>query len=74
MSSSDNKESLFGIDFDINAPMNNEVKHQKSRTVMKPGDKYPMVFKAMTRKDFQVEILATFRNFLFPFLSFAFTN
>ena len=74
MSSSDNKESLFGIDFDINAPMNNEVKHQKSRTVMKPGDKYPMVFKAMTRKDFQVEILATFRNFLFPFLSFPFTN
>ena len=74
MSSSGNKESLFGIDFDINAPMNNEVKHQKSRTVMKPGDKYPMVFKAMTRKDFQVEILATFRNFLFPFLSFSFLS
>ena len=59
MSSSDNKESLFGIDSDIDTPMNIEVKHQKSRTVMKPGDKYPMLFKEMTRK---VGILATFRN------------
>ena len=48
MSSSDNKESLFGIDFDIHTPMNIEVKQQKSRTAMKPGDKYPMLFKEMT--------------------------
>ena len=62
MSSSGNKESLFGIDFDIDTPMNSKVKHQKSRTVMKPGDKDPMLFKGMPRKDFQVGILATFRN------------
>ena len=30
MLSSDNKESLFGIDFDIDTSMNIEVKHQKS--------------------------------------------
>ena len=48
MPSSDNKESLFGIDFDIYTPMNIEVKQQKSRTAMKPGDKYPMLFKEMT--------------------------
>ena len=52
MYSSDNKESLFGIDFDIDTPMYIEVKHQKSRTVIKPRDKYPMLFKGMTRKDF----------------------
>ena len=34
MSSSDNKENLFGIDFDIDTPMNIEVKDQKSKTVM----------------------------------------
>ena len=62
MSSSDNKESLFGIDFDIDAPINIEVKHQKSRIIIKPGDKYPMLCKGMTRKTFQVGILATFRN------------
>ena len=48
MSSSNNKESLFGIDFDIDTPMNIEVKHQKSRIVMKSGYKYPMLFKGMT--------------------------
>ena len=52
MSSSDNKESLFGINFDIGTPINIEVKHQKSRTVIKPRDKYPMLFKDMTRKNF----------------------
>ena len=52
MSSSNYKESLFGIDFDIDTPMNIEVKHQKSRTVIEPGDNYPKLFKRMTRKDF----------------------
>ena len=52
MPSSDNKESLFGIDFDIDTPINTEVKHQKSRTFIKPGDEYPLSFKGMTRKDF----------------------
>ena len=52
MSSSDNKESLFGIDFDIDTPINIEVKHQKSRTVIKPGCKCPMLCKGMTRKGF----------------------
>ena len=64
MSSSDNKESLFGIDFDIDTPMNIEVKHQKSRTVMKPGDKYPMLFKGMTRKDFSSWNLSHLQEFL----------
>ena len=31
MSSGNNKESLSGIDFDIDTPMNIEVKQQKSR-------------------------------------------
>ena len=52
MSSSDNKESLFGIDFDMDTPINIEVKHRKSRTIIKPGDKYPMLCNGMTRKDF----------------------
>ena len=43
MSSSDNRESLFGIDFHIDAPMKIEVKHQKSRTVMNSGEKYPVI-------------------------------
>ena len=38
MSSSDNKKILFGIDFDIDTTINIEVKHQKSRTFIKPGD------------------------------------
>ena len=63
-SSSDNKESLFGINFDIDTPMNIEVKHQKSRTVMKPGDKYPMLFKGMTRKDFSSWNLSHLQEFL----------
>ena len=45
VSSSGNKESLFGIDFDIDTPMNIDVKDQKSRTVMKPGDKYPVLLR-----------------------------
>ena len=64
MSSSDNKESLFGIDFDIDTPMNIEVKHQKSRTVMKPRDKYPMLFKGMTRKYFSSWNLSHLQEFL----------
>ena len=52
MSSSDNKENLFGIDFDIDILINIEVTHQKSRTVIKPGCKYPMLCKGMTRKEF----------------------
>ena len=60
MASSDNKEGLFCIDFDIDTPINIGVKHQKSRTVIKPGDKYPTLCKGMTRKE--VGILATFRN------------
>ena len=64
MSSSENKESLFGIDFDIDTPMNIEVKHQKSRPVMKPGDMYPMFFKGMTRKDFSSCNLNHLQEFL----------
>ena len=68
MSSNHNKESLFGIDFDIDTPMNIEVKYQKSRTVsqlaMKPGDKYPMLFKGMTRNDFSSWNLSHFQEFL----------
>ena len=64
MSSSDNKESLFGIDFDIDTPMNIEVKHQKSRTVMKPRDKYPMLFKGMAKKDFLSWNLSHLQEFL----------
>ena len=64
MSSSDNKESLFGIDSDIDTPMNIEVKHQKSRTVMKPGDKYPMLFKEMAKKDFLSWNLSHLQEFL----------
>ena len=52
VTSSDNKESLFGIDFDINTTINIEVKLQKSRAVIKPGDKCPVLFKGMTTKDF----------------------
>ena len=64
MSSSDNKESLFGIDFDIHTPMNIEVKQQKSRTAMKPGDKYAMLFKEMTWKDFSSWNLSHLQEFL----------
>ena len=64
MSSSENKESLFGIDFDIDTHMNIEVKHQKSRPVMKPGDMYPMLFKGMTRKDFSSCNLSHNQEFL----------
>ena len=46
MSSSDNKKSLFGINFDIGTPISIELKHQKSRTVIKARD------KDMTRKNF----------------------
>ena len=52
MSSGDNKENLFDVYVDIDTPINIEVKHQISSTVIKPGDKYPMLFKGMTRKDF----------------------
>ena len=52
MSSVDNKENLFDVYVDIDTPINIEVKHQISSTVIKPGDKYPMLFKGMTRKDF----------------------
>ena len=64
MSSSDNKESLFVIDFDIDIPINIEVKHQKSRTVIKPGDKYPKLCKGMTRKDFSSWNLSHLQEFL----------
>ena len=64
MPSSSNKESLFGIDCDIDTPMKIDVKHLKSRTVMKPGDKYPMLFKGMTRKDFSSCNLSHLQKFL----------
>ena len=64
MPSSDNKESLFGIDFDIDIPINIEVTHQKSRTVIKPGCKYPMLCKEMTRKDFSSWNLSHLQEFL----------
>ena len=64
MSSSENKESLFGIDFDIDTLLNIEVKQQKSRTAMKPGDKYPMLFKEMTWKDFSSWNLSHLHEFL----------
>ena len=64
MSSSDNKESLFGIDFDINTPINIEIKHQKPRTVIKPGDKYPMLCKGLTRKDLSSWNLSHLQEFL----------
>ena len=51
MSSNVNKESLSGIDFDIDTPINIEAKYQNARTFMKPGDKYSMLFKGMTRKN-----------------------
>ena len=35
IASSDNKESLCGINFDIDIPIIIEVKHQNSRTVIK---------------------------------------
>ena len=47
MSSSDNKESLFSIDFDIDIPITIEVKHQNSRSQeinIEPGDKHPVFF------------------------------
>ena len=64
MSSSDSKESLFGIDFDIDTPINIEVKHQKSRTVIKPGDEYPILCKGMTRIDFSSWNLSHLQEFL----------
>ena len=64
MSSSDNKESLFGINFDIDTPLNIEVKHQKSRTVMKPGYKCPTLFKGMTRTGFSSWNLSHVQEFL----------
>ena len=68
MSSNHNKESLFGIDFDIDTPINIEVKYQKLRTVsqlaIKPGDKYPMLFKGMTRNDFSSWNLSHLQEFL----------
>ena len=64
MSSSENKENLFGINFDIDTPMNIEVKHQKSRPVMTPGDMYPMLFKGMTRKGFSSCNLSHLQEFL----------
>ena len=45
MSSGDNKENLFDVYVDIDTPINIEVKHQISSTVIKPGYKYPMLFK-----------------------------
>ena len=63
MSSSDNRESLFGIDFHIDTPMKIEVKHQKSRTVMNSGEKYPMLFKGVTRKDFSSWNLSYLQEF-----------
>ena len=50
MPSSDNKEGLFGVDFDIDTPINIAVKHQKSRTFIKPGDKYPTLCKGRLEK------------------------
>ena len=64
MSSSDNKESLFGIDFDIDTTMNIEVKHQNLKAVIKPGHKYSMLFKGMTRKDFSSWNLSHLQEFL----------
>ena len=64
MSSNDNKKSLFGIDFDIDTPINIEIKHQKSRTIIKLGDKYLMLCKGMTRKDFSSWNLSHLQEFL----------
>ena len=64
MSSGDNKENLFDVYVDIDTPINIEVKHQISSTVIKPGDKYPMLFKGMTRKDFSSCNLSHLQKFL----------
>ena len=64
MSSSENQESLFGTDFDVDTPINIEVKHQKSRTIIKPGDKYPMLCKGITRKYFSSWNLSHLQEFL----------
>ena len=40
------------------------MKHQKSRTVIKPGDKCPMLCKGMTRKDFSSCNLSHLQKFL----------
>ena len=64
MSSSGNKETLFGIDFDIGTPINTEVKYRKSRTIIQPGDKYPMLRKGMTRKDLSSWNLSHRQEFL----------
>ena len=64
MSSSDNKESLFGINFDIDTPINIEVKYQNSRTAIKPGHQYPMLCKGMARKYFSSWNLTHLQEFL----------
>ena len=64
MASSCNKESLFVIDFDIDTPINTEVKHQKSRTFIKTGDGCPILCKGMTRKDFLSWNLSHLQEFL----------
>ena len=55
---------LFGIDFDTDTPIHIEVKHQKSSTVIKPGDKYRMLCKGMIRKDFSSWNLSDLQEFL----------
>ena len=64
MSSSDNKEILFGIDFDIDTTINIEVKHKKSRTFIKPGDNYPVLFKGITRENFSSWNLSYLQEFV----------
>ena len=64
MPSSDTKESLFCIDFGIDAPINIKVKHKKSRTVIKPGNECPLLFKEMTRKDYSNWNLSYLQEFL----------
>ena len=64
MVANDNKEILFGIDFNIDSTIYIEVKHKKSRTFIKPGDKYPVLFKGITRENFSSWNLSHLQEFL----------
>ena len=44
--------------------LNIDIKHQNSRTVIRPGDDYPMLFKGMTRTDFSSGNLSHLQEFL----------
>ena len=65
MSPSGNKESLFVIDFDIDTPINIEVKHSNTKNQEHlSSQEMDILFyvKESREKTFQVGILATFRN------------